>query len=629
MKRACAYIRRSKEQVAKHVGEDKIADSIQVQIALIRQAADKAGDTIHEDDIYVDDDMSGASVTTTHNGTKVKIPRGIALDRLLGNIKAYKTVYVWKFDRLARDQEGTQYLSGLIIANKARLVSAVEGPVEDTPIGKFLANTYAFVAEIERQNINLRCNGTLNNIRRSGKIPPVGKPRYGYRWVKEEYRREIDPETAPVVEQIFKWAAERVGVREIGRRLNAKGIPGPRGGAWLPRAVSQILHCGDYKGDPYVWGRKRSTGEYKMTSGGRKELIMEEVPEAEWTVVCETPHIVTEELWRAANEALAAGPKFRGRPAKYPGSWVRQFVRCGHCGSMFSNSPNAHKNYYSCNGQKNRLGEHRCHNKRYAVDVLERLVWEKVRQALDNPKLLQERVLEELNRGDGESLAEAHKHVQAELAKVRKALTRAVKMELEAQSEIESEVITEQKGEYVKRIVALEANLTALDAQIEARAKKQEVLKGVKDLLEANRAYLDNASEADKAKVCESLGLEVRLWADLDQVFKTPGPFKDRLRTAKMLTMKMPSGSPFECVESAVAHDDGLSLGLHLWPEPVRWKNPKVVGLLLNLGNWTTPPSSSTSEMSSSPTPGTPRRAPGRPRRSGWTTPSSRRATGC
>lgn len=57
-----------------------------------------------------------------------------------------------------------------------------------------------------------------------------------------------DPETAPVVRQIFSWAAEGMRARATTSRLNLQGIPSPRGAQWSTATVARIVRNKAYIG---------------------------------------------------------------------------------------------------------------------------------------------------------------------------------------------------------------------------------------------------------------------------------------------------------------------------------------------------------------------------------------------
>lgn len=118
---------------------------------------------------------------------------------------------------------------------------------------------------------------------------------YGYRkCAADSHRIEPDPETAPVVKEIFRLRLSGMAVTQIARLLNKRGIPTStryhylKGDAkseryansvWQGTAVKVILDNEVYLGH-MVQGRKRSD-----FCNGRKQRFL---PKEEWTVVRNT-----------------------------------------------------------------------------------------------------------------------------------------------------------------------------------------------------------------------------------------------------------------------------------------------------------------------------------------------------
>jgi DNA invertase Pin-like site-specific DNA recombinase len=124
---------------------------------------------------------------------------------------------------------------------------------------------------------------------------------YGY--LKDRHDNNkivVNPETAPVVQQIFRWKAEGMGNGAICEILNAQGVPSPykykyqRGimknpkfnnSIWIPETVSKMLRNTMYLG--HMSQRKKSKRE-------------------NWIIVKNTHEpIISQELFDAAEAVLA------------------------------------------------------------------------------------------------------------------------------------------------------------------------------------------------------------------------------------------------------------------------------------------------------------------------------------
>lgn len=97
------------------------------------------------------------------------------LDRLLaGDIDA---IVVWKLDRLSRDQTNLSVIDhrideiGKRLGKRIAIVSATEGPIEDTPIGRLVRSMRAHAGEVERLKIVERTGKARREMPARGRLP--------------------------------------------------------------------------------------------------------------------------------------------------------------------------------------------------------------------------------------------------------------------------------------------------------------------------------------------------------------------------------------------------------------------------------------------------------------------------
>lgn len=209
---------------------------------------------------------------------------------------------------------------------------------------------------------------------------------YGYLHVpiedpnrKDEYglpeisavRREVNPEQAEVVRQIYRWYANGRRPRWIAVELNNQGVPSPRGGTWAGSALlgaagghSGILSNELYVGR-YVWNRSRWVRD--PDTGKRKRLVR---PKDEWVIV-DLPHlrIVDDELWkqvqarqreqRKGSKTIRRALHGRARTGAGPKYLFSGLLKCGACGANYT-IMDSHR--YGCSKNVNR-GETVCANR--------------------------------------------------------------------------------------------------------------------------------------------------------------------------------------------------------------------------------------------------------------------------
>lgn len=157
--------------------------------------------------------------------------------------------------------------------------------------------------------------------------------------------REIVAAEAAVVRRIFDAYNSGISPKAIAKRLNAEGIPGPRGSAWSPSTLhgnikrgTGILNNDLYTGR-LVWNRQRFV---KDPATGRRQARPN--PRDQWIVV-EVPHleIVDDHAWQAAKTRqaeLARGTRESLVSARRPKHLFSGLTRCGSCGGGFTLASN-------------------------------------------------------------------------------------------------------------------------------------------------------------------------------------------------------------------------------------------------------------------------------------------------
>jgi len=166
------------------------------------------------------------------------------------------------------------------------------------------------------------------------------RPPYGYLKHPDNcHRLIIDPESAPIVKQIFQWAYDKAALNDIVRRLNEAEIEPPniysqRKGIinfrnirsnhyWQTFSVNRILMEEAYTGD-LVQGKKQSINHKQI-----------ETPPDEWIIVRGTHEpIISRDMFEAVKayrnqvaEESKTHPVTHYTPNIFKGK-----IYCGHCG---------------------------------------------------------------------------------------------------------------------------------------------------------------------------------------------------------------------------------------------------------------------------------------------------------
>ncbi|MDI6894853.1 MAG: recombinase family protein [Bacillota bacterium] len=477
MTRVAVYCRVSTE-------EQQEARSIENQVEYARRYCELNGVKVTAH--YLDDGVTGTIPLEER-------PEG---RRLLADAKAGKfdTVLIYKIDRLARKTICLLDACEKMKAAGVRLQSMTEPFDTSTPVGQFILTMLGSMATLERETILERTSLGKDRILREGKWPG-GPPPLGYR-VGEDGRLEIEPREAEIVRRIFHlYTQERMGSLAIADLLNAEGVPltaefknthRARQGVWRWRA-SRVLQI---VADPVYMGQYH----YRKGSGE--------------VVIVEVPPVVTEQVWRQAEQTRKQNRKEALRNTKQP-YLLRGLVTCTHCGSPYAGDGQVRSTYryYRCLGNKNvdrRLGQP-CPSKAVRADVLEGIVWEDICEFVRNPgallgeveaRLSQEPAAREERARELENLARS----LARCGEERARLINIYRKGLIDEAELEREL-----GALAREASALEERKAALlAAEYRAEEIRTQAL-NARTVLEQLRDKLEAADPAAKRELVQAL----------------------------------------------------------------------------------------------------------------------------
>ncbi|WP_413071687.1 recombinase family protein [Sphingomonas sp. 1P08PE] len=263
-------------------------------------------------------------------------------------------------DRLARDAEDVAFLGKKLMYHRVALHTVSEGHVDEIKFAVAGLLGAIFLKHLVDKTVRGMEAAVL-----AGRF--AGGRAYGYkRVVRLDIRGEpirglleIDAGQADIVRRIFAEFAAGASSIQIATRLNADGIPGPRGGQWNastirgdPKKATGILNNPLYVGR-LVWGRRQWR---RNPDSERRERRYRLRDPSEWVEVAVPDlRIIADDQWRAVQAQIA-----RRQCSQAQVSPARQhrrkhllsgLIRCSTCGSNYTISG---KDYYRCAGQKER-----------------------------------------------------------------------------------------------------------------------------------------------------------------------------------------------------------------------------------------------------------------------------------
>jgi len=358
-RRAAIYARVSSEQ------QEQDGTSLDTQLAACREYAAKQGYEVV------------AEYREVFTGVNLWDRRELTALRESMRRGEVDVVIAYAIDRLSRDPVHL----GVILSEADHYGAAVEfvtEPLDNSPEGQLIRFVRGYAAKVEHEKFRERSMRGRRARAEAGKLIHGPRPLYGYAWADAERTRYvINPETAPVVQRIFREAAEGRSLRSIARGLTDDGIPTPTGKReWTMTTVQKILKNPYYTGDARAWTWKSRGGYVRAYDAG--------VPLPEGTV----PPLVDRATFEAIQVQLERNRARAARNNRNPEAALLRggYVRCGYCGRTMHVHKNSGKPAYRCGGAQFRPGS--CPMPVIAVHVLDEAVWERVEAILTRPEIV-------------------------------------------------------------------------------------------------------------------------------------------------------------------------------------------------------------------------------------------------
>lgn len=254
---------------------------------------------------------------------------GLNLDRrkaLARSIEAVRNkeatvIIVWRWSRLSRARNHQALLLSDVEDAGGRVESALE-PTEATAAGRFGRDVLLAMAAFESEQKAETWKQAHDNRLKNG-LTPQGHARFGYRRVDKhgrEYERnspdssarfELDPVTAPLVQEAYAMYNRGIGFKKIAEYWTEQGTTSLGGAIWAALAVRRTMDNEFYNGKIVYKGKEYDGAHERMVSPG-----------------------VWNEYKRLRKTRSKVAPQTKASPWAFAG-----FVVCSRCGySMVKNS---------------------------------------------------------------------------------------------------------------------------------------------------------------------------------------------------------------------------------------------------------------------------------------------------
>lgn len=300
--------------------------SIEDQIAICRERCTREGWQIVE--IFNDYAISGAA------GIDEQSRPG--MNAMLARVEAggIDIVLAEGTDRIARHQGDAFAIRERIMTAGARLFTLADGEVSD------ITATFRGLMDAQfRKDLGAKVKRGQRGTLKQGRSP--AGIAFGYRKVlrfdeKGEAvlgLRDIDPDTAPIVQRIFTQYASGMSPRAIADQLNGDRITGPSGGIWRASTINgdRARKNGMLQNQIYI-GRLVFNRTRKISDPRTRKALIRPNPENEWLIE-EAPslRIIDDILWQKVQEIRNRGEGKRPHMLRRPKHMLSGLVRCGVC----------------------------------------------------------------------------------------------------------------------------------------------------------------------------------------------------------------------------------------------------------------------------------------------------------
>ena len=415
----------------------------------------------------------------------------------------FDTIVCWKSDRLSRGMYPAAALMEVVEAHQID-IEAVMDAIDMKTFGLMAA-----IGKIELDNFRERSSMGKRGAAKQGRIPTGGVP-YGYR-IGEDGRPQVCQAEAEVVKRIFRqYVYEGLGMPTITAKLMDEGIPTGKPGSkrWYEEQLHRILGNETYKG---IWwyGRTRQIS----TEDGRKVY---DQPKCTWIEV-PFPRLVDDETWERA-QTIKKQRKSRSKRNTRVFYALQHLVRCLECGMLMGgratkqntvrrNGKKYHydlvvpRRYYQCYGMQKRLS--RCRKHPFIrAERLEELVWNEVKNILENPNIILAGVNALDSQGDDrwENLIS---QAERDLRNVQLEEDRAI--QLHVSGKISEDQLDRQRKPISERLDYIGKKLDDYRASRSAVLGKQALAQNVLEWAHNLRDGLTNLSDADRRELLHLL----------------------------------------------------------------------------------------------------------------------------
>lgn len=295
-------------------------------------------------DTYID---NGATGTNFHRP---------GFQQMLSDIEAghVNCVIVKDLSRLGRNSIDTgYYIEQYFPQHKVRFIAVTDQYDSDNPDdihAGIILPLKNMINEAYALDIGRKIKAQQRQAMKDGEYVG-GRTPYGYLKAPDNcHRLIVDPVTAPVVRQIFEWAADGAGLNTIAVRLNEAKTLSPShykksigqithenllgSGNWQTRTVAKILRCETYTGD-LVQGHTKIVDHRQVRAGADNLIAVRNTHEA---II---PHALFDKVQVILDQTAESAKKRQVN--SYTPNPLKGKIFCAQCGKSLHRQRNSRR----------------------------------------------------------------------------------------------------------------------------------------------------------------------------------------------------------------------------------------------------------------------------------------------
>lgn len=444
--------------------------------------------------------------------------------------REFDVLVVSEFSRLSRRQIEQAIIIDMLQKYGVRVESVTE-KFDDSPVGIFMRNVFAFIAEVEREKTFWRTTRGIRDRCQDGKVlSGRGRAMYGYKWVdtkdytRAHYELNLDVICIDATDEV--WTEVKIvvfiydrciageSIRGIAKTLTAMGIPTRNGKSyWQAGTVGQILENEAYTGKATAFRWKRDA---KKGKNGYSVIR----PEEEQIVLPDgiIPRIIDPDIFQAVQEKVDRNKEEAARNNKWPKDVLLRsgLVRCSICGAVLrvknvhgSRKTNLRLNRYVCEGKPGVAK----HTVNIGAKTLDEATWAFAVKYILHPDLVRKRVAELRGQAQVQIDREAIEKIVAGIKKKMKNLYAL------AQDATDDDTIDSLKA----LLHDLERQKREAEAMLYEAEEEEEKMQELNKALDTFETWAQKTREVltdptyvptyeEKRLACKILGIRVTVW---------------------------------------------------------------------------------------------------------------------